>query len=263
MSTMPLSQKVPPNVFKQNLKTGTKQVGLWLGLDAPMSTEICAGVGYDWLLLDMEHACIDVAQVLHHSRAARGGSAEMVVRVPSNDAVLMKRLLDGGIRSFMIPMVNSVEDARRAVAATRYPPHGIRGAAGNTRATAFNRYKDYFERYAEEQLVIAQIESLAAVDAIEGIAAVDGIDALFIGPNDLSTNMGYQNRQSAPEVQKVIADVLARTLKCGKAPGILNFVPAEARAFFDKGFSFVAVGADGALLARRAEALLQEFRPVS
>ena len=136
---MPDAQALTPNLFKRNLAQGKKQLGLWLALDSPFATEILAGSGADWLLLDLEHSCIDLGQVVHHLRAAKGGTAEMLVRVPWNDAVLFKRLLDVGVRSFMVPMVQSAQEARAVVAATRYPPQGIRGAAGNTRASDPNR----------------------------------------------------------------------------------------------------------------------------
>jgi 4-hydroxy-2-oxoheptanedioate aldolase len=258
---MAWNQPLPPNNFKRNIAAGKKQIGMWLALDSLMSTEILAGSGYDWLLLDMEHACIDVSQVVNHLRAAKGGMAELVVRMPNNDPILMKRLLDAGVRSFMIPMVQSADEARLAVNASRYPIQGgFRGAAGNTRASNFNRIPSYIEHCHEEQCIIAQIESLAAVEAIPAIGAVDGIDGLFIGPNDLSSNMGYQGRQGDPVVKATIARALEMIQKTGKSPGILNFVPPEARALLAAGFTYIAVAADGALVARGGEALLADIK---
>jgi 4-hydroxy-2-oxoheptanedioate aldolase len=249
-----------PNQFKRNLAAGKKQIGLWLGLDSPNATEIVAGAGFDWLLLDMEHTCIDASSVVQHLRAAKGGSAEVVVRVPWNEPIILKRLLDIGVRSFMIPMVQTAAEARNAVAATRYPPLGIRGVAGNTRASNYNRNTDYFERYHEEQCIVVQIESPAAIAAIDGIGAVDGIDGMFIGPNDLAASMGLLGKAAGPEVKKTIAHALERIRATGKAPGLLNFVPADARAWLAAGFGFVAVGSDAFLVARRSEALAVEIR---
>jgi 4-hydroxy-2-oxoheptanedioate aldolase len=249
-----------PNHFKQHLAAGQRQIGLWLALGSPTATEIVAGSGYDWLLLDLEHTMIDLGQVTDHLRAAKGGSAEMVVRVPWNDPVTFKRLLDAGVRSFMVPMVQSAQEARAAVAATRFPPHGIRGAAGNTRASNFARNPSYMQRAHEEQCIVVQIETTRAVDAIEEIGAVDGIDGLFIGPNDLAASLGLVGRTTHPDVQELIARALAKIRSTGKGSGILNFVPAEARAFLQAGFTFIAVGSDSAIVARRSESLLQEIK---
>jgi 4-hydroxy-2-oxoheptanedioate aldolase len=249
-----------PNYFKQNLAAGKQQIGLWLSLGSPTSTEIVAGSGYDWLLLDLEHTTIDIGQVTDHLRAAKGGTAEMVVRVPWNDPITFKRLLDAGVRSFMVPMVQSAHEARAAVAATRFPPGGIRGAAGNTRASNFARNPTYMQHAHEQQCLVAQIETIRAVDAIEEIGAVDGIDGLFVGPNDLAASIGYLGQTTHADVKELIARALAKMKSTGKGRGILNFVPAEARAFLGSGFTFIAVGSDGAIVARRSESLLQEIK---
>jgi 4-hydroxy-2-oxoheptanedioate aldolase len=248
-----------PNEFKRALARNQRQVGLWLTLESPNVTEVVAGAGFDWLLLDMEHTCVDPSQVVGHLRAAQGGTAEVVVRIPWYDPVMIKRLLDAGVRSMMIPFVQTAAEARAAVAATRYPPHGIRGVSGNMRANHFSRIPEYGQRYAAEQCIVVQIESPTAVAAIEEIAAVDGVDGIFVGPNDLAANMGFFGKTSAPEVKNVIADVVGRIRKAGKSPGILNFNPAEARALFDTGYSFIAVGSDLSILARRSEGLRAEF----
>src|SRR5450631_908910 len=202
--------KMPPNQFKARLAQGKRQPGLWLTLESVNATEIVAGSGYDWLLLDVEHTGLDLSQVADHIRAARGGTAELVVRIPWNEPIVMKRLLDSGVRSLMIPFVQSADEARAAVAATRYPPHGIRGVSGNMRANHFSRLAEYGQRYADEQCIVVQIESPTAVAAIEQIAAVDGVDGLFVGPNDLAANMGFFGKTSAPEVKQVIADAVGR-----------------------------------------------------
>ena len=250
--------KMPPNQFKARLAQGKRQPGLWLTLESVNATEIVAGSGYDWLLLDMEHTGLDLSQVADHIRAARGGTAELVVRIPWNEPIVMKRLLDSGVRSFMIPFVQSAAEARAAVAATRYPPHGIRGVSGNMRANAFARYSDYAARYHEEQCIIVQIESPVAVAAIGEIGAVEGVDGVFVGPNDLAANMGLFGQPGAAQVRSAIGDALTRIRSTGKAAGILNFDPVQARGLFNDGYSFIAVGSDTSILARRSEALLAD-----
>lgn len=249
---------LPPNDFKRGLAEGRRQPGLWLTLESPNATEILAGSGYAWLLLDMEHTTLGIGQVADHVRAARGGTAELVVRVPWNEPIMMKRLLDAGVRSFMIPFVQGAEQARAAVAATRYPPHGIRGVSGNMRANGFARFKDYPERYHEEQCIVVQIESPEAAAAVPQIGAVDGVDGLFVGPNDLAANMGLFGKPGHPEVRAEIDRLAPSIAETGKAAGILNFDPAEARALFARGYSYIAVASDTAILARRSEALLAE-----
>ncbi len=246
------------NEFKRRLKDGSKQPGLWLTLESPTATEILAGAGFDWLLLDMEHTTVDPSQVAEHLRAARGGTAELAVRIPWNEPILVKRLLDAGVRTLMFPMIQSAEEARAAVASTLYPPHGIRGVSGNMRANGFARIPDYSANYRREQCVIVQLESPKAIAAIEEIAAVDGVDALFIGPNDLAANMGLFGKPGAPEVKALIGEAITRIVKTGKAPGILNFNIPEACTLFKAGFAFIAVNSDTAILARRSEAILAE-----
>jgi 4-hydroxy-2-oxoheptanedioate aldolase len=249
-----------PNIFKQNLASGKKQVGLWLALDSANATEIVAGSGFDWLLLDLEHTAIDIGQVVNHLRAAKGGTAELLVRVPWNEPIIFKRLLDVGVRSFIVPMVQSADEARAALAATRYPPHGTRGVAGNTRATNFNRIPNYFQHAHEEHCLVVQIESARGVEAIEEIGAIDGIDGLFIGPNDLAASIGLIGQTTDAQVKELIARAHEKMKRTGKGMGILNFVPSEARALFQAGFNFIAVSSDATILARRSEALLQEIR---
>jgi 4-hydroxy-2-oxoheptanedioate aldolase len=252
--------KLRTNQFKHRLNGGEKQAGLWLTLESSNATEVLAGAGYDWLLLDMEHTTVDPSQIAGHVRAALGGTAELAVRIPWNEPIMVKRLLDAGVRTLMFPCVQSAAEARAAVAATRYPPHGIRGVSGNMRANSFARVKDYAETYQHEQCVIVQLESLKAIAAIEEIGAVEGVDALFIGPNDLAATMGLFGKPGAPEVKAVIADAIARINKTGKAAGILNYNIAEARALFKSGFAFIAVNSDTGILARQSEAILAQLK---
>lgn len=249
------------NRFKKGLAGGVRQVGFWLTLASPNATEVVAGAGFDWLLIDMEHAANEVPTVVDHLRAAiTGGPAEPVVRVPWNEPVVVKRLLDCGARSLMFPYIQNADDARRAVASTRYPPQGIRGFSGVSRATNFGRVRDYVGRCEEEICVIAQIESPGALTAIPEIAAVPGIDGVFIGPNDLAANMGFVGRASAPEVRVEIDKGLALIRASGKPAGLLNFSESDALAQFQAGFTFIAVGSDTGVLARNAEKLARFFQ---
>lgn len=249
------------NQLKARLAAGERQVGFWLTLASPNATEIVAGAGFDWILIDMEHAANEPDMIVDHLRAAAcGGPAEPVVRVPWNEPVIVKRLLDFGVRSFMFPFVQSAAEAEAAVAATRYPPHGIRGFSGVSRATHFGRIADYVARCADEICILTQVETPQALADVGSIAAVDGVDGVFIGPNDLAANMGMVGKANDPKVLAEIDLGLARIQAAGKPAGVMNFNEDGARAQFDKGFSFIAVGGDSGLLARGAEKLAQAFK---
>ena len=252
--------KLRENAFKRRLKEGTKQPGLWLTLESPIATEIAAGTGFDWLLLDMEHTTVEPHQIASHLHAASGGTGELAVRIPWNEPIMVKRLLDAGVRTIMFPNVQSAAEAKAAVAATRYPPHGIRGVSGNMRANSFARVKDYPETYMQQQCVIVQLETPKAIAALEEIGAVEGVDAMFIGPNDLAASMGLFGKPGAPEVKAVIAEAIVRMRKTGKGAGILNYNIAEARALFKAGFDFIAVNSDLAILARQSEVILAQVK---
>ena len=224
------------------------------------STELVAGSGFDWILLDTEHSPNDLESVLQQLQAAAPYPTHPVVRVPWNDMVTIKRYLDIGAQSLLIPYVQNAEEAKAAVAHVRYPPEGVRGVAGATRATRFGRVKDYAKRAHEEICVLVQVETQTALDSLEKIAAVDGVDGVFIGPADLHASLGYTGETNNPKVMPVIDDAIRRIRKCGKAPGILTGVEADARRWIDCGGLFVAVGADTGVLARGTEALAAKFR---
>jgi 4-hydroxy-2-oxoheptanedioate aldolase len=183
-----------------------------------------------------------------------------VVRPAWNDPVLFKRLLDIGVQSLLVPFVQNADEARRAVAATRYPPAGIRGVATTTRAGRYGRVKDYLGRAQDEICVIVQIETRSALASLESIAAVDGVDALFIGPSDLAADMGHLGDNAHPDVRAAIDDAIRRILKVGKAAGILAPIEADARHWLELGCTFVAVGSDAGILARQTEALAAKFK---
>lgn len=251
---------LPRNAFKHALQDGKAQIGLWSSLSSNYSVEVIAGAGFDWILLDMEHSPNDLESLLAQLQAAAPYPAHPVVRVPWNDMVAMKRILDVGAQSLLVPYVSTAEEARAAVAHTRYPPKGVRGVAGTTRATRFGRIKDYARRAHEEICVLVQVETQAALDNIESICAVDGVDGVFVGPADLHASMGYTGEIANPKVKPTIDDAIRRIRKAGKAPGILTPSEEDARRWLDCGALFVAVGADVGILARGAEALAAKFK---
>jgi len=248
------------NAFKRALKEGRLQIGLWSSLCSNIAAEIISDSGFDWILLDTEHSPNDLESVLQQLQATAPYPAHPVVRVPWNDMVTIKRYLDIGAQSLLIPYVQNAEEAKAAVAYTRYPPGGVRGVAGATRATRFGRVKDYAKRAHEEICVLVQVETQTALDSLEKIAAVDGVDGVFIGPADLHASLGYTGETNNPKVMPVIDDAIRRIRKCGKAPGILTGVEADARRWIECGGLFVAVGADTGVLARVTEALAAKFK---
>jgi 4-hydroxy-2-oxoheptanedioate aldolase len=251
---------LPQNPFKRALKAGKVQIGLWSSLSSSYSVEVIAGAGYDWILLDCEHSPNDLESLLTQLQAAAPYPSHPVVRVPWNDMVTIKRVLDVGAQSLLIPYVSTAEEARAAVSYTRYPPAGVRGVAGTTRATRFGRVKDYAKRAHEEICVLVQVETQGALDNIEAICAVDGVDGVFIGPADLHASLGYTGEIANPKVKPMIDEALKRIRKAGKAPGILTPNEADAKHWLSCGGLFVAVGADVGILARGAEALAAKFK---
>ena len=248
------------NKFKQAILSGQKQIGLWSHLCSPISIEILADCGYDWLLLDMEHSPNDLSEVLSQLQAMKGGTATPIVRPPWNDMVTFKRLLDIGVQNLLVPYIQTAEEARLAVSYTRYPPHGVRGYAGAPRASNYGRVKDYAHLNANELCLLLQVETLQGLENLEAIAQVDGVDGVFIGPGDLSAALGHLGNPKHPEVLKAIDDAIARIKACGKAPGILTGDEALAKHYIAQGCLFVAVGADQNVLRDSATALLQKFK---
>jgi 4-hydroxy-2-oxoheptanedioate aldolase len=254
---------LPVNHFKRALKAGTSQIGLWCSLSSHYSIEMVAGAGFDWLLLDTEHSPNDLESVLTQLQAAAAYPPASVVRVPWNDMVAIKRVLDIGAQSLLIPYVQNPDEARAAVAATRYPPAGVRGVAGTTRATRFGRIKDYAKRAHEELCVLVQVETQEALKHIEAIATIDGVDGIFIGPGDLHASMGYAGEVANPAVLSLIEDALRRIRRTGKAPGILVGDEQLAKRCIEAGSLFTAVGVDVAILVCGAQQLASRFERAS
>jgi 4-hydroxy-2-oxoheptanedioate aldolase len=251
---------LPQNTFKRALKAGKPQIGLWSSLSSNYSVEVIAGAGFDWILLDSEHSPADIESLLAQLQAAAPYPTHPIVRVPWNDMVWIKRVLDIGAQTLLVPYVSTAAEARNAVAYTRYPQQGLRGVAGTTRATRFGRIKDYARRAHEETCLLVQVETQAALDNIEAIAAVQGVDGIFIGPADLHASLGHTGETAHPSVKPLIDEAIRRIRKCGCAPGILTPNEADARHWLGCGALFVAVGADVGILARGAEALAAKFK---
>jgi 2-keto-3-deoxy-L-rhamnonate aldolase RhmA len=260
---MNVSIDVPTNQLKRALCEGRPQIGLWSSLASHITVEVVAGSGFDWLVLDTEHAPSEPTTVYSQLQAMTGGTATPVVRPAWNDPVLFKRLLDAGVQSLVVPFVQNADEARRAVEATRFPPDGIRGVAATTRANRYGRVKDYVTRANAEILLVVQLESRVALENLEAIAAVDGIDGLFIGPSDLAANLGHPGNNAHPEVRQAIDNAIERIRATGKFAGILAPVEADARHWLQLGCLFVAVGSDVGILARQSEALAAKFKAVT
>ncbi|EJL30776.1 2,4-dihydroxyhept-2-ene-1,7-dioic acid aldolase [Caulobacter sp. AP07] len=247
------------NLFKQGLAEGRPLLGLWQALATPYTAEICAGAGYDWLLFDGEHAPNTLQTLLGQLQAVSAYPVAPVARVPVGDPSIIKQYLDIGCATLLVPMVETADQARRLVAATRFPPHGVRGVASSTsRASRFGADVNYVKTAREAVCLLVQIESAAALGVIEEIAAVEGVDGLFIGPADLAASLGHLGDPRHPDVQAAINDAIGRILATGKAAGIFALDAADARARLAAGVAFVSLGTDIGLLAAGARRLLAD-----
>jgi len=260
--------QLPINTFKQALQNKQAQIGLWLGLSDSYTTEICAGAGFDWLVVDGEHAPNDLRSILQQLQAIAGYPASHpIARVPMGHGkvgeMLIKQYLDLGVTTLLVPMVDTPEQAEALVRAVRYPQNdgegGIRGMAG-ARASRFGRYPAYAHEANAQICLLVQAETQTALDNLDAIASVEGVDGIFIGPADLSASLGHVNNPSHPAVQAAIADAMARINKAGKAAGILTTDEALAKHYLALGALFVAVGLDTHLLARHTSALATRFK---
>lgn len=251
---------IPPNPFKKALREGKPQIGLWSSLCSNIAAEVISRSGFDWILIDSEHAPNELSGIFSQLQAMTGGTAVPVVRPAWNDIVIIKRLLDIGAHNLLVPYVQTVEEAKAAVAATRYPPDGVRGVAVLHRSNQYGRVSDYFRRIHDEICVIVQIETRLALQNLDAIAAVDGIDGLFIGPSDLAAAMGHLGENRHPEVRATIESAFKRIRNAGKAPGILAPVEEDARHWLSLGCQILAVGADLGLLAKHSEELARKFK---
>ena len=257
----------PSNLFKRALAAKVPQIGLWSTLPDPYVSEIVAGAGFDWVLLDTEHTPTDVPRMLHQLQAVAAAvpaeatrRTSAVVRPDWNDAVLIKRYLDIGAQSLLLPFVQNADEARAAVRATRYAPEGIRGMGGSMRGSNFGRIRDYVKSAQDELCVLVQVETREALDHLDAILAVDGLDGVFIGPADLSASLGHPGDPGHPAVRSAIDDAIRCIRAAGKAPGILMTDNKSSQYFLDQGALFVAVGVDAMLLMQAAKTLASAFR---
>ena len=253
--------ELPINGFKAALAQARPQIGCWLALAHAYTAEIMAGAGFDWLLIDCEHAPNTQQTVLAQLQAVAAYPVHAVVRPAWNDTVMIKQILDLGAQNLLIPMVDTAEQAALAVAAVRYPPHGVRGVGSAlARASRWNRIDHYLNQADAQMCVLVQLETPKAIANLDSILAVDGVDGAFIGPADLSAALGHRGNPAHPEVQAVIEAALGRIIAAGKAAGILSADRALAKPYLQLGASFVAVGSDATLLARGADALADHFK---
>ena len=250
-----------PNTFRRDLLAGKTLIGCWASLASNITTEILGYAGFDWLLIDGEHAPNDYTTFITQLQALKDSPSAPIVRPQWQDPVVVKRLLDIGFYNFLIPFIETAEQATRAVAATRYPPQGFRGVGTAHRSNKYGHIADYFQRINDEICVTVQIESKQGVENAEAIAAIDGVDALFIGPSDLSAAYGVMLQPNLPEVQAAIAKIMAGAQKHRKACGILAPVEADARKYLEMGMTFVAVGGDTGLMRSASQALAHKFKP--
>lgn len=250
---------LPKNRFKQRLLAGETQIGLWCTLSDAYAAEAVAGSGFDWLLLDTEHSPGGVETTLAQLQAIAPYPVSPIVRPAANDPVLIKKFLDIGAQTLLVPFVQTPDEARAAVASMRYAPAGIRGVAGTTRATRFGRVKDYFKAAHEELCLLVQVETREALDQLEAIAAVDGVDGVFIGPNDLAASLGHVGDTAHPEVVEAVEGAMRRLKALGKSSGVYA-APDVVRGLIGLGCRFAAVGGDAGLLVRAADRLAAEFK---
>jgi 4-hydroxy-2-oxoheptanedioate aldolase len=259
---MPL--RLIPTFREQLARANRPLVGMWVCSGSPLVAEICAGGGLDWLLIDMEHSPNGLESVLAQLQAVGGYPTTPVVRVPMNDTVIIKQVLDLGAQNLLVPMVSSADEARAAVEAVRYPPRGRRGVGSAlARSARWNRVDGYLIGADDHVSLFVQIETAAGVEAAAEIAAVDGIDGVFVGPSDLAASMGVLGQQSHADVVAAVQRTFQAVGAAGKPVGVNAFVPEVARSYLESGASFVLVGADVALLARGSEALAASFIPAT
>lgn len=254
--------QTPVNPFKKALREGRVQIGLWVGLADAYAIEAMAGTGFDWLLIDGEHAPNDLRTVLGQLQAVAPYPTHAIVRPVMGDTALIKQLLDVGAQTLLIPVVETAEQAATLVAATRYPPRGIRGVGSAlARSSRWNQIGDYLHTADEQMCVLLQVETRKGVENLAAIAATEGVDGVFFGPADLSASMGLLGQPGHLQVQRTILDGIAVVRAAGKAAGVLSTDPKLARLYLDAGALFVAVGVDTTLLTRACRELAAAYKP--
>jgi 4-hydroxy-2-oxoheptanedioate aldolase len=254
--------QMPQNTFKAAMAAGRPQIGLWVGLADATAAEALATAGYDWLLLDGEHAPNDPRSILQQLRAVAPYPVQPVVRPVIGDVALVKQYLDIGAQTLLVPMIDTAEQAALMVQAMRYAPAGIRGmGAALARASRYNQVDNYLAQADAQMCLLVQAETTTAIRNLQAIADTEGVDGVFFGPADLSASMGYPGQPGHPDVVKTMLDGIATVRRAGKAPGILMTDPTEAQRYLDAGALFVAVGVDTLVLVAAAKALAARFKP--
>ncbi|QDI77850.1 MULTISPECIES: aldolase/citrate lyase family protein [Leisingera] len=251
----------PKNTFKQALSQGKRQIGCWMSFADGQIAEIMGTCGFDWLVIDGEHAPNDIRSIRDQLMALAASPSHPVVRVPVGETWMIKQVLDAGAQTVLVPIVESADQARELVRACHYPPKGVRGVGATAaRATLFGTVSEYIQTADQEVCLLVQVENRAGMAALDEILQVEGIDGVFIGPADLSTDMGHQGNSAHPEVREVIADAIARIKAAGIAPGILGTTDEATQAYADMGAQFLAVGIDVMVLARNARDLAAKWK---
>lgn len=248
------------NKFKKAIVSGISQIGIWNSMCSIVGTEVISHAGFDWILFDTEHSPVELADIFPLLQAAGRGTANCAVRLAWNDKVLIKRALDIGAQTILVPFVQNKEEAEQAAIACQYPPDGIRGVAGSTRASLYGRDKNYFKNARQEICLIVQVETSEALSNIDDIAGVDGVDAVFVGPSDLAASMGHIGNPAHEEVQSAIKKAVLRLKILGIPAGILAVTEEDAHRYLDWGYTFVAAGGDTVLLARGADRLAEAMK---
>ncbi|MGF1760633.1 2-dehydro-3-deoxyglucarate aldolase [Photobacterium sagamiensis] len=255
-----MNEKYFPNTFRRRLQKGEPLIGCWSALGNPIAAEIIGLAGFDWILLDAEHAPNDIQTFIPQLMALKDSISMPVVRPVENRPSEIKRLLDIGFYNFLVPFVESEEEAKSAVASTRYPPHGIRGVSVGHRSNGFGSVPGYFEQINENITVVVQIESQKALDNLDSIILVEGVDGVFVGPSDLAAGLGHLGDPNHPDVQYAIKHIIERAQALGKSAGILAPVKEDAQRYLCWGATMVAVGGDLGLLRKATQNLCEEFR---
>lgn len=252
---------VPQNPFKRALAAGERQIGCWLDFADASAAEMMGSCGFDWLVIDGEHGPNDIRSIRDQLMALEASDSHPVVRVPIGETWIIKQVLDAGAQTVLVPMVETADQARELVRACQYPPFGTRGVgAAGARATRFSGIPNYIAQADQEICLLLQVENRAGIAALDDILAVEGVDGIFIGPADLSTDMGHQGNAAHPEVRATIADAFARIRAAGKAPGILGVSEEANQAYADMGAQFHAVGMDVLILVETARKLAAEWK---
>ena len=248
------------NKFKKKLLSGEKQIGAWNTVCNGSVSELLGYAGFDWVVIDTEHAPSDPIVALGQLQALEATDSSAIVRPAANDSVLIKRFLDIGFQTLIIPFIQDVSEAKKAVEYTRYPPEGVRGVAGTSRATRYGTISDYANEATKEVCLVLQLETMEALQNLEDIASIKGVDGLFIGPGDLAASLGHLGKPGHPEVKKVIKDAILKIKALGKPVGIFSLDIEYAEECFNDEVDFIAVAMDTNILMKQSKKIISQFR---